>query len=498
MRDLIVKEVIIMNGSSKTVFSIFGGTGDLTHRKLLPALFDLFVLEEISGENFQLLIIGRRDYTSEVYREQAKISIEKYARFKKKNEVYDQFLSLITYVDVDYTKPEDYLKLKEAIKSHGCRYLFYLAVAPGSFSIIANNLKQSGIIDDACEKQLLIEKPFGDDLESAIRINEELKQVFREEEIYRIDHYLAKEMIINILTIRFTNQVFKSLWNKESIENIQISVTEQVGVGDRGGYYDESGALKDMFQSHLIQMLTYVLMDEPKSMQSQDIHEAQEKVIEYLELAQTDRFKDSYVRGQYLENKDSLGYLQENRIDPKSETETFVAMELRSKNPNLKGVPIYVRTGKRMEKQETVVAITFKNPQGFMAQEAPQNVLIIRVGPDEGIYFKVNIKRPGNYDEIQSVTMDFCQSCIYENRLNTPQAYERILMMALRKDSTLFTSWKMAKQSWELTEEIQKRSQIANIPLTNYLAYTQGPIKAWEILQKNGHEWYTEDIFINQ
>ena len=498
MNDLIVKETITMNGSNKTVFSIFGGTGDLTHRKLLPALFDLFVLEEITVSNFQLLIIGRRDYTSDIYREQARVSIEKYARFNKKIELFNQFFSIMTYVQVDYTNLDDYVKLKEAIQTQGCRHLFYLAVAPSSFSTITTNLKLSKIVDDSCEKQLLIEKPFGDDLGSAIQINDEIKQVFDESEIYRIDHYLAKEMIINILTIRFSNQVFKSLWNKESIENIQISITEQVGVGDRGGYYDTSGALKDMFQSHLIQMLTYVLMDEPKSMSPQDIHHAQEKVIDYLELADTEHFSDSFVRGQYLANKDSVGYLEENRIHPESETETFVAMEIRSKNPSLEGIPIYVRTGKRMEKQETVVAITFKHPEGFMAKNAPQNVLVIRVGPDEGIYFKVNIKRPGNYDQIQSVTMDFCQSCIYENRLNTPQAYERLLMMALRNDRTLFTSWKMARQSWELTEEIQKRCQIANIPLTNYLAYTQGPIKAWEILQKNGHEWYTEDIFINQ
>lgn len=485
-----------MNGSNKTVFSIFGGTGDLTHRKLLPALFDLFVLEEISTLNFQLLIIGRRDYNSEIYREQARVSIEKYARFNKNKDAYDPFLSLITYVEVDYTNLADYTKLKDAVQTQGCRHLFYLAVAPSSFSTITTNLKQSGIIDDSCEKQLLIEKPFGDDLGSAIQINDEIKQVFDESEIYRIDHYLAKEMIINILTIRFGNQVFKSLWNKESIENIQISVTEQVGVGDRGGYYDQSGALKDMVQSHLIQMLTYVLMDEPQSMSPHHIHEAQEKAIDYLELADIDHFSDSFVRGQYLANNHSLGYLQENRIDPNSDTETFVAMEIRSKNPSLDGVPIYIRTGKRMEKQETVVAITFKPVKGFMAQDAPQNVLVIRVGPDEGIYFKVNIKRPGNYDDIQSVTMDFCQSCIYENRLNTPQAYERLLMMALRKDSTLFTSWKMARQSWELTEEIQRRSLLSNVPLSNYLAYTQGPIKAWEILQKNGHQWYTEDIFV--
>lgn len=483
-----------MNGS-KTCFVIFGGTGDLTYRKLIPAFYDLYVLGKLNPLEFEVIVIGRRDYNNEIYRDSYEENLLKYARFKNQEHVVG-FRELITYYKMDFNDASHYADFKQYLFDRGKKALFYLAVSPESFTTIGEHLAESGILAELESKQLLIEKPFGEHLESAKHIDEQIKHCFKESEIYRIDHYLAKEMVINILTIRFGNKAFETLWNRESIENIQISALEEGGVNERGNYYDHTGALEDMFQSHLLQVLSYVLMERPKSMDPKHLHKAQEKALNSLKFSKKD-FNQNFIRGQYTANADAKGYLEEKYIASDSQTETFVALKLSSNDKRFKDVPIYVRTGKRMKSQSTYVAITFKPEMGIDGQEKDSNILIIRIGPDEGIYFKVNIKKPGHSNVTQPVTMDFCQSCIYENRLNTPQAYERLIEHAIDKDKTLFTSWPVALKSWELTEQLQKESQFNNNVVIDYPANTYGPEASDQMLAKEGHQW-VEDIIVPQ
>lgn len=487
MKDWIKKGSSTMTGLNKKIFVIFGGTGDLAYRKLVPAIYDLFVLENLNQQEHEIIVIGRRDYTNETYYETYESSILEHARLKNPDKL-PEFRNLISYYQMDFNDPQDYPGFKEYLLARGNHVLFYLAVAPESFTLITDNLSQSGIVDALESKQLLIEKPFGEDLNSAIAIDEKIKKCFDEEEIYRIDHYLAKEMMLNILTIRFGNKAFETLWDNESIENIQISALEKGGVFDRGNYYDQTGALKDMFQSHLLQVLSYVLMPRPKSMEPKELHKAQQIALESLEFSDNEQFNENFVRGQYL------GYLDEKYIEPNSKTETFVSMKLKSNDPGFKDVPIYVRTGKSTSAQSTYIAITFKPVVGIDGQEKEKNILIIRIGPDEGIYFKVNIKRPGNFRETQSISMDFCQSCIYENRLNTPQAYERLIRHGFKKDKTLFTSWPNVLASWQLTQAIKEKAIELNNPVYQYEVGQNGPQKCQELLQKHSHQWVDDEV----
>lgn len=492
MKEPIEKECSIMTGSNKTLFVIFGGTGDLTYRKLVPAFYDLYVLGRVKPEDLEVLIIGRRDYTNETYQETVENSLFEHVRFKNRDEKHIQgFRELITYFKMDFNNADQYIWLKDYLTQRGDRALFYLAVSPSSFEVITENLRSSGITGAMKQKQLLIEKPFGDDLESAKEVDAAIKKCFNEEEIYRIDHYLAKEMMLNILTIRFGNMTFEQLWDKDSIESIQISALETGGVNDRGNYYDQTGALEDMFQSHLLQMLSYVLMERPKSMQPKHLHRAQERALRKLKVPTLENFNHEFIKGQYVGNEETNSYTQETHIEENSQTETFFALRLTSKDKRFRDVPIYVRSGKRMAEQSTYVAITFKPMVGINGQKHDSNVLIIRIGPDEGIYFKVNIKRPGNFDETQTVSMDFCQSCIYENRLNTPQAYERLIENALKFDRTLFASWPIVSESWKLTENIQSLAQQSNNPTLPYDVYTNGPKKAQELVENN---WVNDQV----
>lgn len=488
-----------MSGNSNipTVFVIFGGTGDLTYRKLLPAFSDLVKQGHFDLENLQIVSIGRRDYTTQSYIQRVWSGIEEFARLKQMDqESQETFKKMITYYKMDYTEANDYSGLRDYLKSMftgSVRYIFYLAVAPQSFSIISTHLKDSQILEDPAQKQVMIEKPFGDNLENAIAINEVIHEAFEENEIYRIDHYLAKEMIINIMTIRFGNAVFKNLWEHGEIDNVQITAFEMIGVEDRGPYYDKVGALQDMVQSHLLQVLSIILMPQPKSMAAKDIHEAQESVLANLKLYES--IENSYVKGQYVGNEETKSYRDESRVDPETMTETYAALEFEYQVNPFKKVPIYVRTGKRLDKAGTYVAIQFKPLKMEGQTELPPNVLIIRIGPDEGIYLKVNIKKPGITTNVQPITMDFCQSCILENRYNTPEAYERLFMMAFNQDTTLFASWNFSYLSWQIIDEIERLSQEKEIPLYPYDVFSSGPKEATQMLEKNGHTWIDDTVY---
>lgn len=462
---------------NKQIVTIFGGTGDLTYRKLLPAFFNLKVTHKLP-KDFEIVIIGRRTYTTQEYKELVKPWILEFSRVHKDSLELEDFLDHIQYFEMTFTDEEGYYRLKEYYdsKSEQVNHLFYFAVAPSFFVEIATHLETAGLNKNA---DIIIEKPFGNDLQSAININTKLVDIFGDDHIYRIDHYVAKEMVQNIFTVRFANALFKNNWDNKSIKSIQISALETVGVENRGNYYDHTGAIKDMIQNHLLQILSIVTMEEPTS---SNICTQQADILKNLVI--NDYTRDVVV-GQYIQNEDSLSYLEENLVQENSTTETFAALKLGINTPTWSGVPIYIRTGKRMKKRTTEVVIEYKPIDG-----KESNVLIIKIQPDEGVYLKFNIKKPGVDNTTESVFMDFCQSCVIEYRQNTPEAYERLLLACLQGDSSLFSSFEVVRLSWAFVEELSKK-----IPSpVNYLAYTDGPKESFDLLVRDGNTWIQESV----
>ena len=458
------------------IVTIFGGTGDLTYRKLLPAFYNLLETNQLP-ESMHIVIIGRQALSTEDYHELLAPWLKNHARLAVNDDKLKRFIEMVSYFEMTFTEDEGYERLLNYFNELNptAKRLYYFAVAPSFFETIAIQLEKHKLIDNA---KIIIEKPFGNDVASAISINETLTNIIGEDNIYRIDHYIAKEMVQNIFTIRFSNAIFQNIWNKDAIDNIQISANEMVGVENRGSYYDETGALKDMFQNHLLQILSIVTMDKPDSFDALDIHEKQEEILEALKT-------EDVVIGQYVENEDSLSYVDEERVAKDSKTETYAALKLKIDLPAWTNVPIYVRTGKRLNSRSTHIAIEFKAVDGN-----PGNILMINVQPEEGVTLNFNIKKPGQSNDIETVSMDFCQSCNYENRLNTPEAYERLLNAALLEDHTLFASFKQVKLSWELVENLS--NQLKDTQPFPYLAYTEGPKEANDLL---GKSWIQEKVY---
>lgn len=442
-------------------FTIFGSTGDLTYRKLLPALFNMSVLNELEA-SFKIVAIGRKPYSREQYIESFRQGIKDFARLTYSENAFDQFIQHVDYYQMDLTNENDYYALNEYYEKNKCRnHVFYFAVAPKFFIPISRGLKH---IAYAYESKVIIEKPFGETIEKGKELNEMLEKYFHDYNIFHIDHYLGKEMIQNIQTIRFKNALFKNAWNHEMIDNIQISAFEKEGIGNRGSYYDENGALKDMVQNHLFQVLSILASEE-----SDHQHLAQLEILKQIKPLK----KEDLVLGQYE------GYREEKDVDPQSQTETYAALACYIDNERWQGVPFYIRTGKHLSKREITVVIQFKAMNGVKG-----NVLLIRIQPTEGVYFQFNIKKPGSKDEIETVQMDFCQSCLEINRINTPEAYERLLKAAMMDEKDYFSTWEEIETSSLYIEKIQK-------PLPYlYEKNTLGPKEAEDLLKKNNHEWF--------
>lgn len=485
MNVLTHKVVFTMNGGRRMNpnlhFTIFGGTGDLTFRKLLPALYNMYVSDKFN-QDFRVVIIGRRDFTNASYCEKAKSWVQEFARLPYRENDFDDFAKGIQYVQMDFTKETSYDELNNFYKEHGIRdHIFYFAVAPRFFSVIAHGLSH---VEGARDGKVIIEKPFGEDLISAHILNEDLEAFFTRERIYHIDHYLGKEMVRNIQAIRFMNPVFTDVWNHTYIENVQISALENVGVETRGGYYDQSGALKDMIQNHLFQILSIVGMEQPLEFFGEDMHDKQLAVLRSLRPAEQLDMADTMVLGQYF------GYQKEPAVERGSQTETYAALRLFIDNERWKGVPFYIRTGKKLNRREMEVAITFKrsNPN------VEANVLLIKIQPTEGVYFQFNIKKPGDSDEIMPTSMDFCQSCYDINRINTPEAYERLLMAAVNHDSSWFSKWDQIELSWQYIDQLKARFKEEQLPLATYATQSFGPQEASDLLQRHEHAWIDIDV----
>lgn len=471
-----------MSTKPSLVFTIFGSTGDLTYRKLLPALYHLEHRSRLA-DDFEIRCIGRRAYTQAEYLAIIESWIRKQSRFKFDEATYQSFAKHIRYVQMEFTNLDAYGTL-EAFPC-GEDNLYYYAVSPEFFTVISEGLNNSGYLKKGTHR-VILEKPFGDSLQHAKQVNLALNQWFNEKHIYHIDHYLGKEMIQNILAIRFSNRLFESVWNNENIEQIQITAAETVGVETRGSYYEQTGAIKDMLQNHLLQIMSYVLMERPESLNSRDMVNKQIAVMRNLTL-------DKLVIGQYGAKDEHLAYRDEKSVDPESKIDTYAAVRLHLDEGPLKAVPIYLRTGKRLSQRATYIKVIFKANGNDLYQCKRREVLTIKVQPDEGISLSFNAKKPGTINTITEVKMDFCQSCILENRINTPEAYERLLDDAFNHDDGLFTPWPIVELSWHFGEAIMRKIKEENIALSIYPSYSQGPIEADQILMDDGYYWLEED-----
>lgn len=477
----------------KATLVIFGGTGDLTHRKILPALYNL-AYDGLLPSTFAIIAVGRRPYNHESYREAVLNSVKKYSRFAIRDQYWEMIAARLYYYHMDFTKPEGYPDLEAYLQTIAAKHntddkrIYYLAVAPEFFGIISNNLSKKHMQPiNSTWPRIVIEKPFGRDLHSAIELNEKIVNTFGETNVYRIDHYLGKEMLQNIMVIRFANSMFEPLWNKDHIKQVQITAFETEGIGSRGNYYESSGAIRDMAQSHLLQLLSLIAMERPKDLNPESIRDEKVKILKSLRQYDNEDVDKMVIRGQYE------SYRQEQNVAPNSTTETYVAFKALIDSPRWKGVPFYIRTGKKMAKKATEIIIEFNEPDNSLygITHMSANYLVIKVQPQEGIYIQFNAKRPGTHQEIIPVKMDFCQNC--QIGINSPEAYERLLYDVIRGDATLFARWDEVYYSWEFIDKIIQRWKTQSPIFPNYQDGKWGPKSAQLLLQKDNLGW----IFID-
>lgn len=471
------------------ILTIFGGTGNLTYNKLIPAYYQLYVEGKLK-DNVSIVAIGRRDKTSVSYREEFHEVLKK--KVKDFDEaIYERFKVLIHYFKMDFQNADDYNELHRYMNQTDADHngsgnrIFYLATSPIDFPFISEQLKEKGLLNTGGFYRAVFEKPFGYDLNSARDINKTVSEIFGEDNIYRIDHYLGKEMIQSINMVRFSNQIFSAVWNKDSIDNVQITVKESVGVQERGGYYDSSGALRDMVQNHLLQILALIAMEPPESFDNTHIRDEKVKVIKNLRINKNLADRE-LIFGQYE------GYTGEVKVDPDSVTETFVAMKCEVDAPRWEGVPFYLRTGKALDGREAEVIIEFKVDKCCSAfEDAKPNLLIIKIQPEEGVYFRINTKEPRSDNKLMTVSMDYCQSCnIY---YKSPEAYERLLYDIMNGDSTLFTRWDEVESAWQLVSDLTKATEDKKAYMTSYVVGSSGPKESHDLLNKEGRQWWQLD-----
>ncbi|MCY8721530.1 glucose-6-phosphate dehydrogenase, partial [Bacillus sp. S10C12M] len=442
------------NQQPKAVIVIFGATGDLAKRKLYPSIHRLYQNGQI-GEEFAVVGVGRRPWSNEDLRQTVKTSVSSSA-----DKHIDDFTSHFYYHPFDVTNPGSYQELNVLLNQLEDTYqipnnrMFYLAMAPEFFGTIAKTLKSEGVTATTGWSRLVIEKPFGHDLPSAQALNKEIREAFTEDQIYRIDHYLGKQMVQNIEVIRFANAIFEPLWTNRYISNIQITSSESLGVEDRARYYEKSGALRDMVQNHIMQMVALLAMEPPIKLNTEEIRSEKVKVLRALRPIAKEEVDEYFVRGQYqageIDGVPVPAYTDEDNVAPDSNTETFVAGKLLIDNFRWAGVPFYIRTGKRMKEKSTKIVVQFKDiPMNLYygnENNMNPNLLVIHIQPDEGITLYLNAKKLGGAAHAQPIKLDYCSNC--NDELNTPEAYEKLIHDCLLGDATNFAHWDEVALSW--------------------------------------------------
>jgi glucose-6-phosphate 1-dehydrogenase len=481
---------------------IFGASGDLTKRKLVPALFSL-AQQNLLAPGFSVVGSARTPMTHEEFRTAMRDAIQEFSEEKwTSSAIWDNFAAGLFYSPTDANDPASYGRLKELLdqidhqrETSGNR-LFYLSTPPSLYIGIIENLHRTGLNKSQGWIRIIVEKPFGRDLETAQALNRAILQSFSENQVYRIDHYLGKETVQNIMVLRFANGIFEPIWNRRYVDHVQITAAESIGVENRGGYYEQAGAFRDMIQNHMLQLLTLVAMEPPAALDATAVRDEKTKVVHAMRPILPEQVNEIAVRGQYgsgpVGGVEVKGYREENNVNPQSSTETYAAVKFFIDNWRWADVPFYLRSGKRLPKRVTEIAIEFRRAPHFLFKnvvggQMEPNSLILRIQPDEGISLKLGAKLPGQSIQIRPVNMDFQYGTSFGRK--SPEAYERLLLDAMLGDSTLYARGDMVEMTWKLVMPIINAWQKPATNFPNYEAGTWGPKEADEFIERDGRRW---------
>ena len=483
----------------------FGASGDLVKRMLMPAMYNLR-LGDVLPANYGIVGFARSEYDSEQFRDEMHKSIDEFSRTgPAKDPLWSDFAKRLSYVSGSFEDKAAYAELRKQLEANDAELgtaanrLFYLSTPPSVFGLIIDMLDEAGLGPNNNKTgwtRVIVEKPFGTDLDSARALQAEVSKVFDEKAIYRIDHYLGKEPVQDIMALRFANVIFEPLWNQRYVDSVQITAAETVGVEDRGGYYDNAGALRDMIQNHVMNLLALVAMEPPVSPTADNIRDEKFKVLSALRPMDRNRIMQDSARGQYdpgsIGGKPVPGYREEPNVNPQSNTETYAAVKLFIDNWRWADVPFYLRSGKRLQRKNSEIAIRFKGiPHrlfGETGDSIDSNVLVMKIQPEEGVSLRFSAKVPGPKMHIRSVSMDFNYGTGF-GVVSAP-AYERLIGDAMRGDATLFTRWDAVQQAWEQVMPILERWQNSyDDSFPNYSAGSQGPSSSDRLLAADGREW---------